>query len=118
MGLILLGFIGLDVLYLNLYKIFCILYGGGGLGMGFIGVKSYLVFFLLGYIEGGVEGFDFVVFVVDFGSVFILLIFWVYIVMMGVDGLVEVIKLVILNVNYVMECLCLYYLIFYCGVNG
>lgn len=48
-GIILLGFIGVDVLYLNLYKIFCILYGGGGLGMGLIGVKVYLVSFVLGY---------------------------------------------------------------------
>lgn len=48
-GIILLGFIGVDVLYFNLYKIFCILYGGGGLGMGLIGVKVYLVLFVLGY---------------------------------------------------------------------
>lgn len=48
-GIISSGFIGADVLYFNLYKIFCISYGGGGSGMGSIGVKAYLVSFVSGY---------------------------------------------------------------------
>lgn len=72
--------------------------------MGLIGVKFYLVLFLLGYfvINLGGENFSGVVFVVFWGSVSILFIFWMYIVMMGMDGLIEVIKIVILNVNYIV----------------
>lgn len=48
-GLINLGIIGVDVCYLNLYKIFVSFYGGGGLGVGFVCVVEYLVLFFLGY---------------------------------------------------------------------
>lgn len=48
-GLISLGIIDVDVCYFNLYKIFVILYGGGGFGMGLICVNESLKFFLFNY---------------------------------------------------------------------
>lgn len=88
--------------------------------MGLIGVKFYLVLFLLGYFVINIVGENFsgVVFVVFWGSVSILFIFWMYIVMMGVDGLIEVIKIVILNVNYIVYRLESYYLVLYKGKYG
>lgn len=49
-GFISFGLIEVDVCYLNLYKIFVIFYGGGGLGMGLICVNEKLVFFLFKYL--------------------------------------------------------------------
>lgn len=115
-GVVKLGKWGLDVLYLNLYKIFCILYGGGGLGVGLCVVKEYLVLFLLGKLgDNGLVG---MVSVVSFGSVLILLISWMYIVMMGCEGLCKVIQVVQFNVNYIVKCLVLYFKILYIGCNG
>lgn len=120
-GLIVLGQFGGDVLYLNLYKIFCILYGGGGLGVGLVVVGVYFVKFLLnqcliGYVcmEDGIG----VVLVVLYGLVLILLILWMYIVMMGVKNLIVVMEIVIFNVNYIVKCFVLYYLVLYLGLGG
>lgn len=115
-GIVKLGDVGGDVSYLNLYKIFVILYGGGGFGMGLIGVKVYFVFYLFGYLEiGGIIG---LVLVVLWGSVLILLILWVYILLMGGQGLMQVIKVVILNGNYIVKCLEVVYDILFKGKNG
>lgn len=41
------GDLGVDVMYINLYKMFFILYGGGGLGFGFVVLLEVLVFYVL-----------------------------------------------------------------------
>lgn len=83
------GFIGADVSHLNLHKTFCIPHGGGG-GMGPIGVKSHLAPFVPGHSVVQIEGMltrQGAVSAAPFGSASILPISWMYIRMMGAEGL-------------------------------
>ena len=97
------GFIGADVCHLNLHKTFCIPHGGGGPGVGPIGVAPHLVEFLPGHnvINLGGENPIGAVSAAPWGSASILTISWMYIVMMGPDGLTEATKVAILNANYI-----------------
>jgi glycine dehydrogenase len=97
------GFIGADVCHLNLHKTFCIPHGGGGPGVGPIGVAEHLVEFLPGHnvINLGGENPIGAVAAAPWGSASILTISWMYIAMMGADGLTEVTKFAILNANYI-----------------
>ncbi len=94
--------IGADVCHLNLHKTFCIPHGGGGPGVGPIGVAKHLVPFLPGNpvnnqsAAGPVSG-------APWGSAGILPISWMYIAMMGADGLTEATKFAILNANYIAK---------------
>lgn len=117
-GLVWLGKFGGDVSYFNLYKIFCILYGGGGLGVGLVVVWVYLVLFLLGYFFVFELFKGYLVLLVLYGLVLIFLIIWVYIWMMGVEGLWVVLLIVIMLVNYIVCCFDEYYLVLYIGENG
>jgi glycine dehydrogenase len=105
------GFIGADVCHLNLHKTFCIPHGGGGPGVGPIGVAKHLIHFLPGHPRftsrledekhskqhiGPVSG-------APWGSASILPISWMYIAMMGPDGLTEATKYAILNANYISK---------------
>jgi glycine dehydrogenase len=99
------GFIGADVCHLNLHKTFCIPHGGGGPGVGPIGVAEHLVEFLPGHnvINLGGENPIGAVAAAPWGSASILTISWMYIAMMGADGLTEATKFAILNANYISK---------------
>ncbi|MCP5538626.1 MAG: aminomethyl-transferring glycine dehydrogenase subunit GcvPB [Akkermansiaceae bacterium] len=106
------GAIGADVCHLNLHKTFCIPHGGGGPGVGPIGVAEHLAPFLPG--KGKVGP----VCAAPLGSASILVISWMYIRMMGGDGLTEATKTAILNANYVAHRLSPYFPVLYRGKNG
>ena len=112
------GDIGADVCHLNLHKTFCIPHGGGGPGMGPIGVASHLVPFLPGHSVVRMGGELGAVSAAPWGSASILVISWMYIIMMGADGLTEATKIAILNANYMAKKLESYYPVLYQGKNG
>jgi len=104
------GFIGADVCHLNLHKTFCIPHGGGGPGVGPIGVAKHLVHFLPSHPQfmarlGDEHSKQHIgpVSAAPWGSASILPISWMYIAMMGPDGLTEATKYAILNANYVAK---------------
>jgi glycine dehydrogenase len=114
------GDIGADVCHLNLHKTFCIPHGGGGPGMGPIGVASQLVPFLPGHpivTTGGAQAIG-PVSAAPWGSASILPISYVYIKLMGGEGLTEATKLAILNANYVAKRLEAHYPVLYRGQHG
>ncbi len=114
------GFIGSDVSHLNLHKTFAIPHGGGGPGMGPIGVKAHLAPFVAGHAvvktdkESRNNG---AVSAAPFGSASILPISWMYIAMLGDEGLKRSTQLAILNANYLMRSLAEDYPILYTGRN-
>ena len=115
------GFIGSDVSHLNLHKTFCIPHGGGGPGMGPIGVKSHLAPFLPNHTVVGIEGTgrtNGAVAAAPFGSAGILPISWMYIAMMGGEGLKLATEYAILNANYMAKKLDPLFPILYRGTNG
>ncbi|MGB7770118.1 MAG: aminomethyl-transferring glycine dehydrogenase [Verrucomicrobiia bacterium] len=97
--------IGADVCHLNLHKTFCIPHGGGGPGVGPIGVAEHLVEFLPGHpvVNLGGENPIGSVAAAPWGSAGILPISWMYVAMMGADGLTEASKFAILNANYISK---------------
>jgi glycine dehydrogenase len=103
------GFIGADVCHLNLHKTFCIPHGGGGPGVGPIGVAKHLVPFLPSHpvFTSRLEDVDHSkqhigpVSAAPWGSASICTISWMYIAMMGADGLTDATKFAILNANYI-----------------
>ncbi|AGG88729.1 aminomethyl-transferring glycine dehydrogenase [Rhodanobacter denitrificans] len=107
---------GSDVSHLNLHKTFCIPHGGGGPGVGPCAVKSHLTPFLpkkLG--EGRAAG---MVSAATFGSASILPISWMYIAMMGQQGLRKATQVALLNANYIAKRLAAHYPTLYTGRNG
>ncbi|MCV4282855.1 aminomethyl-transferring glycine dehydrogenase [Pseudomonas capsici] len=110
------GKFGGDVSHLNLHKTFCIPHGGGGPGVGPIGVKSHLTPFLPGH--GQMERKEGAVCAAPFGSASILPITWMYIRMMGGEGLKRASQLAILNANYISRRLEDHYPVLYTGSNG
>ena len=99
-GLARLGDFGADVCHMNLHKTFCIPHGGGGPGVGPIGVKAHLAPFLPGHVS---EGSDNAVAAAAYGSASILPITWMYIRMMGADGLKRASETAILSANYIAK---------------
>jgi glycine dehydrogenase len=114
------GDIGADVCHLNLHKTFCIPHGGGGPGMGPIGVAAHLAPFLPGHsvIPTGGEQAIGEVSQAPWGSASILPISWMYIRMMGPDGLVHATKIAILNANYMAKRLAPFFPVLYKGSAG
>ncbi len=110
------GLIGADVCHLNLHKTFCIPHGGGGPGVGPIGVAKQLVAFLPGHRE--LPSKQGAVCSAPWGSASINTISWMYIVMMGAQGLKEATEVAILNANYVAKRLAPFYPILYTGNAG
>ena len=115
------GKFGGDVSHLNLHKTFCIPHGGGGPGMGPIGVKSHLAPFLAGHpvqpvpntlVENGTIS------AAPWGSASILTISWMYIRMMGAEGMKRATEFAILNANYIAHRLQDHYPILYKGKKG
>jgi glycine dehydrogenase len=114
------GDIGADVCHLNLHKTFCIPHGGGGPGMGPIGVAKHLAPCLPGHSVIPQEGRTSLgaVSAAPWGSASILPISWVYIKMMGGEGLAFATKIAMLNANYVAHRLEAYFPVLYKGRNG
>nr|WP_310076410.1 aminomethyl-transferring glycine dehydrogenase [Phyllobacterium sp. 1468] len=109
------GDIGADVCHMNLHKTFCIPHGGGGPGVGPIGVKKHLAPFLPGHVA---KGSGQAVSAAPFGSASILPITWMYIRMMGGNGLKRATEMAILNANYIAERLKDTYPVLFQGRNG
>jgi len=116
------GDYGADVCHLNLHKTFCIPHGGGGPGVGPIGVAKHLVPFLpataslnpdvdLNQRVGPVAQ-------APYGSASILTISWMYIRMMGGDGLKRASEIAILNANYIAKRLDPHFPVLFKGKHG
>ncbi|HSX87211.1 MAG TPA: aminomethyl-transferring glycine dehydrogenase [Pseudomonas sp.] len=110
------GQFGGDVSHLNLHKTFCIPHGGGGPGVGPIGVRSHLIPFLPGH--GHMARKEGAVSAAPFGSASILPITWMYISMMGGEGLKRASQMAILNANYIARRLEEHYPVLYSGEGG
>ena len=115
------GKFGSDVSHLNLHKTFCIPHGGGGPGVGPVGVRAHLAPFLPGVVnEKGVMANGMPVGPVSaapFGSASILPIPFVYISLMGAQGLRLATEVAILSANYVARRLADHYPVLYTGRN-
>ncbi|RDS81044.1 aminomethyl-transferring glycine dehydrogenase [Dyella psychrodurans] len=107
---------GSDVSHLNLHKTFCIPHGGGGPGVGPCAVKSHLAPFLPRTLGG--EGKVGMVSAASFGSASILPISWMYITLMGQQGLRKATQVALLNANYIAKRLASHYETLYTGRNG
>jgi glycine dehydrogenase len=116
------GDYGADVCHLNLHKTFCIPHGGGGPGVGPIGVVKHLIPFLptaaslspdvdLNKRVGPVAQ-------APYGSASILTISWMYIRMMGGDGLKRASEIAILNANYIAKRLDPHFPVLFKGKRG
>jgi glycine dehydrogenase len=114
------GDIGADVCHLNLHKTFCIPHGGGGPGMGPIVAARHLAPFLPGHPVTQLGGQDSIgpVSAAPYGSPSIVTISWVYIALMGRDGLTKATQVAILTANYMAKRLEKYYPILYKGTSG
>jgi glycine dehydrogenase len=139
------GDYGADVCHLNLHKTFCLPHGGGGPGVGPIGVAKHLAAFLPrefildpetgdiifgegehgkrppagngpNYRHGGGKVGN--VAAAPFGSASILTITWMYIRMMGADGLKRASEVAILNANYIAKRLDRYFPVLFKGKRG
>lgn len=115
------GKFGGDVSHLNLHKTFCIPHGGGGPGMGPIGVKSHLAPFLPAHPLQDIKGTtanNGTISAAPWGSASILPISWMYIRMMGAQGMKKATEIAILNANYIAHKLEPHYPILYRGKQG
>jgi len=113
--------LGADVCHINLHKTFAIPHGGGGPGMGPIAVAAHLVPHLPGHPVSDGEApavANGTVSSAPFGSALILAISWMYIRMLGTDGVRRATALAILNANYVARRLAAYFPVLYAGANG
>ncbi|MDY7537045.1 aminomethyl-transferring glycine dehydrogenase [Undibacterium sp. RTI2.1] len=115
------GKFGGDVSHLNLHKTFCIPHGGGGPGVGPVAVGAHLAKFLpnqksTGYVRGA-DGIS-AVSAAPFGSASILPISWMYIAMMGSEGLKAATETAILAANYIAKRLAPHYPVLYSGHDG
>jgi glycine dehydrogenase len=104
------GTCGADVCHLNMHKTFCIPHGGGGPGVGAIGVNAHLAPFLPGHTVTSVDpstgdsrGSESAVAAAPYGSSLILPISWMYIKMLGAQGLARASAIAILNANYMAK---------------
>ena len=107
---------GSDVSHLNLHKTFCIPHGGGGPGVGPCAVKAHLAPYLpRKFGEDSAVG---MVSAASFGSASILPISWMYITLMGQQGLRKATQVAMLNANYLAKKLAPHYPTLYTGRNG
>lgn len=107
------GDMGFDIVHLNLHKTFGTPHGGGGPGAGPVGVKIKLERFLpiprIGRTRDGVYIFDYdapesIGKIKDFyGNFSVLLKAYIYILMMGGNGLKEASEIAVLNSNYMKK---------------
>jgi glycine dehydrogenase len=115
------GQFGGDVSHLNLHKTFCIPHGGGGPGVGPVAVGAHLTKFLPNQHSTGYQrdaaGIG-AVSSAPYGSAAILPISWMYIAMMGAQGLTAATESAILAANYVAKRLTPHYPVLYSGAGG
>jgi glycine dehydrogenase len=107
------GHFGADVSHLNLHKTFCIPHGGGGPGVGPVACKAHLAPFR----PGGERSIGSIS-AAPFGSASILPISWMYIAMMGGEGLRAATESAILAANYIAKRLAPHYPVLYSGPGG
>ncbi len=114
------GNFGPDVCHINLHKTFCIPHGGGGPGMGPIACKKHLEIYLPSHpvIDCGPPSGIGAISAAPWGSSSILSISWMYIKMMGSEGLKLATQNAILNANYIAHKLKDHFPILYKGKNG
>jgi len=112
------GEFGGDVSHLNLHKTFCIPHGGGGPGVGPVCVVKDLVPFLPGHATGGVQSGVGAVSAAPLGNAAVLPISWMYIRMMGANGLQHATEAAILSANYISKRLKDHYPTLYASANG
>jgi glycine dehydrogenase len=114
------GDYGADVSHLNLHKTFCIPHGGGGPGMGPIGVKAHLAPFLPGHPmgDGATPAAGGPVSAAPYGSASILTISYLYMLMMGGEGLTRASEIAILNANYIATRLDAHFPVLYRNAKG
>ncbi|MCK1642683.1 aminomethyl-transferring glycine dehydrogenase [Bradyrhizobium sp. 157] len=119
------GDYGADVSHLNLHKTFCIPHGGGGPGMGPIGVKAHLAPYMPSHpsncdptTDGAVPHPVGPVSAAPFGSASILTISYIYILMMGGEGLTRATEMAILNANYIASRLDPHFPVLYKNAKG
>jgi glycine dehydrogenase len=114
------GDYGADVSHFNLHKTFCIPHGGGGPGMGPIGVKAHLAPFLPGHpaTDGATAHAIGPVSAAPYGSASILTISYIYMLLMGGDGLQHATEIAILNANYIAARLESHFPVLYRNVRG
>ncbi len=132
------GEFGADVSHLNLHKTFCIPHGGGGPGVGPVACRAHLAPFLPGHRElpvplharradaaatpavQAIRGTDPIgpVAAAPFGSASILPIPWMYVTMMGREGLKAATESAILAANYVAKRLSTHYPVLFSGPGG
>ena len=98
---------GADVCHMNLHKTFCIPHGGGGPGVGPIGVAKHLSPFINQRVSAAVQG-----------SASILPISWMYIRMMGGDGLRKASEISLLTANWLAHEIEPYFKVLYKGEHG
>ena len=115
------GKFGPDVCHINLHKTFCIPHGGGGPGMGPIACAKHLKDFLPTHNVikecGPINGMGSVS-AAPWGSSSILPISWMYMKMMGAEGLKKASQVSILNANYIARKLSSGFKVLYTGKNG
>ena len=115
------GKFGADVSHLNLHKTFCIPHGGGGPGVGPVAVRSHLAPFLPSHGQipesGPTTGVGAIA-AAPWGSAGILPISWVYIALMGGEGLTDATIAALLHANYVARRLSPHFPVLYTGRNG
>jgi glycine dehydrogenase len=114
------GEFGADVCHINLHKTFCIPHGGGGPGMGPICCAKHLTPFLPNHpvVELGHQYGVGAISAAPWGSASILPISWMYMAMMGGEGLTEATKIAILSANYIAHEVEKDYPVLYRGSSG
>ncbi|CAM3654817.1 aminomethyl-transferring glycine dehydrogenase [Roseateles saccharophilus] len=111
------GEFGGDVSHLNLHKTFCIPHGGGGPGVGPVCVVEDLVPFLPAHRTAGLGKASNIgaVSAAPLGNAAVLPISWMYVRLMGAEGLRKATEMAILNANYVAARLSDHYDIHFSG---
>ena len=112
------GEFGGDVSHLNLHKTFCIPHGGGGPGVGPVCVVADLVPYLPGHATAGNASKVGAISAAPLGNAAVLPISWMYIRMMGAEGLTAATEVAILSANYISVRLKDHYPTLYASANG
>ncbi|MDT3443691.1 MULTISPECIES: aminomethyl-transferring glycine dehydrogenase [unclassified Pseudofrankia] len=115
------GRFGADVSHLNLHKTFCIPHGGGGPGVGPVAVGEKLLPYLPNHPlcpEAGPATGVGPISEAPWGSAGILMIPWVYLRLMGAEGVRAATSVAVLNANYIASRLRHHYPVLYAGRGG